>query len=255
MSEFSDSFHLRATDPQDAIALLQRAKVPGYVFAPASGFVTFVCPRDTASHEAVIAANLGRLVHYAFSADHGCAVDVFDRDAKVASLAVDFDEARAHFERSKLIASGLLDAKNADAISRWIRGSAEVENRSANAAHVIARSLRLPHFAWLSYDYARSADDPPEDRIEVDPSGRTRSVAEAAREEIDELLATLPPTRRPAARAVGAAPAAPKKPAPKKPRPKKPAPKKPAPKKPAPKKPAPKKPRPKKPAPKKPARR
>jgi hypothetical protein len=197
MSEFSHSFHLRATDLQEAIALLRRAKAPGYAFPPGNGFVTFVCPGDHEVHEAVLAANQGLLVEYSFAEDHRCSVDVYDSEKNVASLSVDFENARARFERSKFLALGLLDARTAEDVSRWIRGSPDAESRRGNAAHVIARSLRLPRFAWLSYRYAQSDDDPPDGRIEVDRSGRARTVEMTATEEIDELLATLPPTHKP----------------------------------------------------------
>lgn len=216
MSEFSDSFHLRATDPQDVIALLRCAKVPGYVFPPANGFVTFVCPRDEDVRQAVLGANVGLLIDYSFAADHGCWVNVYERDTNVASLSVDFDEQRARFERTKFIAKGLLDAGAAEDVAQWIRGSPDAEAPSGGQAHVIARKLRLPHFAWLSYHYAQTDDTPPEGRIEVDRSGRTRTTEEAEMVDIDELLATLPPTRKPRAPPAGKAPTAPKKAAPKK---------------------------------------
>jgi hypothetical protein len=216
MSEFSDSFHLRSTDPQDAIALLRRAKAPGYVFPPADGFVTFVCPRDEDVPKAVLAANVGLLIDYSFAEDHGCWVDVYERDAKVASLSVDFDEQRAHFERSKFIAKGLLDAGAAEDVARWIRGSPDAEARSGREAYVIARKLRLPRFAWLSYRYAQTDETPPEGRIEVDRSGRTRTIEEAEMDDIGELLATLPPTRKPRAPPTDKTPTATKKAATKK---------------------------------------
>jgi hypothetical protein len=204
MSEYSESFHLHATSPEDAIALLRRAKVPGYVFPPENGFVTFVCPHDKALHQAVLAANTGRLLDYSFATDHGCRVDVYDRDAKVASLAVDFDDQSARFERTRFVALGLLGEDDAEVVAAWMRGSSDDEARIGRQAHVIARKLHLPYFAWLSYEYAQTDETPPEGRIEVNREGHARSVEDTERDDIDELLATLPPTRKPVAPLDGA---------------------------------------------------
>ena len=42
MSEFSESYHLRSERQEDAVELLRRAKLKGYVYQPVSGWVTFL---------------------------------------------------------------------------------------------------------------------------------------------------------------------------------------------------------------------
>lgn len=42
MSEFSESYHLQTTNPEDAINLLRKSKRKGYVYPAANGWVTFV---------------------------------------------------------------------------------------------------------------------------------------------------------------------------------------------------------------------
>lgn len=192
MSEDSASFHLRTSNPAHAVELLRRARVPGFVFPPGNGFVTFVCPRDEATREAVTTANLGLLFEYAYAADHGCSVSVYERDVKVASLRARFEEQRARFDRDAFIDIGLVDVRAANAIAEWVRGEGADDARE----HLVAKKLGLPRFAWLSYRYARADEAPIAGRVEVDRRGRTRTAEDAARAEIDELLATLPPTRK-----------------------------------------------------------
>lgn len=192
MSEDSASFHLRTSNPAHVVELLRRARVPGFVFPPANGYCTFVCPRDAAARDAVIAANLGLLVDYAYAADHGCTVNVYERDVKVASLKAAFEEPRARFDRDAFIDIGLVDIRAADAIAEWVRG-----DRGDDAhEHLVAEKLGLPRFASLSYRDALADEAPSPGRIEVDRDGRSRTAEDAARDEIDELLATLPPTRK-----------------------------------------------------------
>jgi hypothetical protein len=49
---------------------------------------------------------------------------------------------------------------------------------------------------WLSYSYELANETPAAGRIEVDRGGRVRTFEQASKEEIEELLATLPPTRK-----------------------------------------------------------
>lgn len=196
MSEFSDSFHLRTDDPEDAIELLRRAKVPGYVFPPAFGFVSFVCPRDKRFYQQVLGANLGLLVDYSFAADHGCWVNLYERDVKVGNLSAAFEEERSRFDREAFIDIGLVDPQGAEAIAEWVREAHDVSKRSRETDHTVAKKLRLPHFSWLSYHYALSDETPPDGRIEIDRDGQTHTLADASQAEIDELLEALPPQRR-----------------------------------------------------------
>lgn len=196
MSEFSDSFHLRTDDPEDAIELLRRAKVPGFVFPPAFGFVSFVCPRDKRFYQQVLGANLGLLVDYSFAADHGCWVNLYERDVKVGNLSAAFEEERSRFDREAFIDIGLVDPQGAEAIAEWVREAHDPSKRSRETDHLVAKKLRLPQFSWLSYHYALSDETPPEGRIEVDREGQAHTLEDASQAEIEEILEKLPPQRR-----------------------------------------------------------
>lgn len=196
MSEFSDSFHLRTDDPEDAIELLRRAKVPGFVFPPAFGFVSFVCPRDKRFYQQVLGANLGLLVDYSFAADHGCWVNLYERDVKVGNLSAAFEEERSRFDREAFIDIGLVDPQGAEAIAEWVREAHDPSKRSRETDHLVAKKLRLPQFSWLSYHYALSDETPPDGRIEVDREGHAHTLEDASQAEIDQILEQLPPQRR-----------------------------------------------------------
>src|SRR5262249_7010639 len=84
---------------------------------------------------------------------------------------------------------GLLAPLAADAIEQWARGE------RGPCEYVVAEQLRLPRYRWFSWRYVE--EDPSEDRIEVDADGRVRTHEEAAHAEVEELLRTLPPTRKP----------------------------------------------------------
>jgi hypothetical protein len=193
VSEFSDSFHLRSDDPADAVALLRAARVAGHVFPAQNGWVSFVCERGTriGSDELaarVFAANTGLLVDYSYAEDHGCWVAVYVGSERVARLKVSFETSSRSFDRDAFIRLGLFAPPAADAIEQWMWG----EGRARE--YVVAEQLRLPRYQWLAWRYAVEA--PSEDRIEVDAEGRVRTQEDTARDEIEELLRTLPPTRK-----------------------------------------------------------
>jgi hypothetical protein len=193
VSEFSDSFHLRTNDSADAIALLRAAGVPGSVFPAKTGWVSFVFERGmrvgtNELADRVFAANKGLLVDYAYAADHGCWVSVYRGPERVARLRVSFETPSRSFDREALLQLGLLTPAGADAIDGWMRE----EQRSRE--YVVAEQLGLPRYRWFARRY--EVEEPSEGGVEVDADGRVRSQKEALEDEIEELLRTLPPTRK-----------------------------------------------------------
>jgi hypothetical protein len=72
MSEFSETYNLLADSRQDAIELLQRARIEGFVFPPANGWITLL-PRSEFGQPVVplIEANTGTLLNYLYDDDGG----------------------------------------------------------------------------------------------------------------------------------------------------------------------------------------
>lgn len=172
MSEFSESFHLKSDDAQDAVALLSAARVPGFVAPAKNGWVSFVYEPDeppAKDHfDAIVAAARGTLVHYDFAEDHGCTVTVYVDGKRKARARVSFESRRTSFDRDVFVKMGLLKARGADAIQEWLG--------FAVPGHVVAEQLGLPYSAWFSYEYARRRRDQDEpgmrDFVEVDEGGR-----------------------------------------------------------------------------------
>src|SRR5688572_28200058 len=124
MSDFTDAFFLRGEVLASAIALLQAAKVPGYVFPAENGWIPIVFSRgariDFENLELVIAANPGILLHYTFANDHGCAVALYERNRRLGRIRAMFETADGRFDRDGFLAHGLLTTGDAAAIDAWI---------------------------------------------------------------------------------------------------------------------------------------
>lgn len=204
MSEFSEALYLRASSSDEGVALLRAAKVAGYVYPALNGWVPVVYAKGRAMGRddgigPILAANRGELVHYAYAEDHGCWVDVYERDVRVARLKASFEAQNARFDRAEMLARALLSAKDADRIEAWVGGAHRWAERQEHDEHVVAKALGLPRYAWFSREYEITNDTPDAGRIEVDAEGRIRERAESFDAELEELLATLPPTRKPPA--------------------------------------------------------
>jgi hypothetical protein len=155
VSEFSESFHLVATKASEAVDLMLRAKVDGFVFPPKKKdkLVTFVCQREGDAHDRLVAANTGVLIRYEHHPDHGGSeVEVFQDTRLVARWR------KKIFDADDFVALGLLTAKAAGALSA----------STAKEKHAVAKALGLPRYAWLSYEYQLADDVDEPGRIEVD---------------------------------------------------------------------------------------
>lgn len=179
MSEFSESYFLRSNDVADVTALLQSAKVPGYVRPSENGWVPFVFPRGTALGledllARLLAANRGLLLEYSYAEDHGVSCFVYQAGERVARVSASFETERARFDRNRFIELGLMTATAADDVERWM-----------NEGHppgvlVIAASLGLHGTEWWSFAYA-SKTEPPSGTLRVLADGTIEKLAAAER--------------------------------------------------------------------------
>src|SRR5262245_8749918 len=80
MSEFSESFHLRAEDQAEGVALLERSGLAGWAYAPTNGWVTVVVDRDFSGEPepALVEANQGVLLLYVNAEDHGWGLTLWE---------------------------------------------------------------------------------------------------------------------------------------------------------------------------------
>jgi len=163
MSEFSESYHLRATSRKDAVALLQTAALAGFVFPSLDGWVTLVAEGEAfRPNEDLIAANSGTLVHWVFGEDHGWEFAVYRGRRKLSQYSCSWEEeivvegklSHTQLEKDLGIPVPLL-AGEAGARVLYPR-SIEEARTERPAAYAFAQALGLTNYRWLSYDYLAS---------------------------------------------------------------------------------------------------
>ena len=178
MSEFSESAHLRSNNPEEAIDLLRRAKVAGYVFPASNGWVSFVYSQgtrigDSENRFRLEEANKGTLLFYDYAGDHGCWVTLHEGKKPVGRIKASFERPNAAFDRAPFERLGLLSTAGASAIDAWVK-RAHVWHERSRVPHLVAERLGLPRYRWLSYSGQLTIDEPDPKRIEVSSNGTVR---------------------------------------------------------------------------------
>lgn len=160
MSEFSQSYHLRANSKDDAVLLLNRAGKHGYVFESKEGWVTFVTSdADFSADEVIVANNQGILLHYVYAEDHGWELLIFNKQEMVSGYSCSWgEEFEIQMEQFDLgVVEGLVleQGKPAGDLESLFQ-VADVEelfSLDPHPAYQVADLLGLSHYAWASYDY------------------------------------------------------------------------------------------------------
>lgn len=95
MTEFSQAYHLRSSDQNDGIDLLERTANPGWVLAPRDGWVSFVLDGDEVEQLLAIddlaAAASTELLHTVVNGDMGWAIVAYLDGEELWSLRFDTD--------------------------------------------------------------------------------------------------------------------------------------------------------------------
>jgi len=174
MSEFSESYHLQSERAEDAIELLRRARLKGYVFRPTNGWVTFLAEEGIFEPDAgIVDAAIQPLLHYVSAEDHGWSFTLFDRANVVCAYSCDWDDEitvdDSQYSRASLVRyipavkAALLDDLESRLNPEDIDELFEVE-----PSKLFAQAIGLEHYDWLSYDFmARDFDESPEDHTDV----------------------------------------------------------------------------------------
>lgn len=166
MSEFSESYHLRAERQEDGVSLLRRAGLSGYVFPAANGWVTLVAEGEQfGPNESLIQANSGVLLQHEFAEDHGWGVTLFVASSMVQRYSCTWED-------DDLLVEGGLDVEQFDEIaSTALSGLDPVERQrifspkdametiETRPAEAFARAVGLAYFEWLSFDYLALDED------------------------------------------------------------------------------------------------
>lgn len=174
MGEQSESGHLRTTNPEHAVALLERAKLPGYVFPERNGWVTFVYPPGDENRFDLEQANEKLLLLYEYAADLGCWVTLYNGKKPLTRLKASFDRPNFAFDRKPFEQLELLTPLSAATVESWVR-RAHVPPERNRAPYLVAERLHLPRYQWLSFLAEQSkpaAADP--QRIEVLANGTVK---------------------------------------------------------------------------------
>lgn len=154
----------------------------------------------------MVEANEGTLLHYSYAEDHGCSVNVFEQRDRVCRLVVSFDSKRRRprFDRDAFVQRSIMTAAAADSVELWLSG----KRPKGEDRYAVGEALGLPQFQWFSYRYQVQDDaqvDHSPGRVEVDANGKVH-VADSHDLDIEELIRTLPPTKKKKARALNAGP-------------------------------------------------
>lgn len=173
MSEVSESGHLRTENVEHAVALLKRAKVPGFVFPAGDGWVSFVYPPSDENRFDIAQANERVLVLYEYAADHGCWVTVYDAKKPRTRLRAAFDRPNALFDRAVFEALELLSPVGVAAVEGWTK-RAHLLHERMRAPYLVAERLRLPRYRWFSFLAEQTSAQPDPRRIEVLANGTVK---------------------------------------------------------------------------------
>lgn len=165
MSEFSESYHLRTARTEDAVALLRRAGVAGFVFPPRKGWVTFVAEGgEFEPDERLTDANRATLLHLHACEDHGWGFSIFQGTEPVCEFRCDWTR-KIHIEdgaytpavlEALITEQGISSLAAVEAVFRPTSFQQAIEFQPADQ---FAKALGLGEEAWLSFDYVAEDSD------------------------------------------------------------------------------------------------
>jgi len=153
MSEFSESFHLRAGKAQEGIELLKAAGFKGVVFNAENGWVTIV-PQTTPldAVRAMSSHNPGTLLHYVFGEDHGWTFSLYELSKSVIHYECTWD-ARLTIDDSQVDSQALEAFVNPARLSELDDVLHPVGDDVRSVHHLFADLLGLKYYEWLSGAY------------------------------------------------------------------------------------------------------
>lgn len=178
MSEFSQSYHLVSDSADEGVALLRRAELRGWVFAPGNGWVTLIPEPDEfgeASAALLDACTTGTLLYYLNAEDHGWTFTVYRESRAVCAYGcsweggLEIEDASLRLDVLEDVVAANLPAQAAEArvaLERLLY-PASLEHLAAfaehtdgnNPGHGFAEVMGLEHFHWLSAQYLAAGGD------------------------------------------------------------------------------------------------
>jgi hypothetical protein len=170
MSEFSESYHLRSERPEDACELLRQLGLSGYVYPPASGWVTFVAADGSFEpDQRIVAAARQPLLHYVSAEDHGWSFTLFERGEAVSAYRCDwndditFDDSRYSRAALQRLIPSAQPAALTESEQRFHPADFD-QLFESEPSKLFAQAVGLEHYDWLAYDYiARDFHETPDE--------------------------------------------------------------------------------------------
>lgn len=155
MSEFSDSYHLLASNTKDVKRLIRQSGRYGMVIPCTGKYIPFLVegPEEAGGPiDRLVQHNTQLLIHYAFAEDHGCWIKVFDQDTELACLCYEAGDSRLSQKLAAttdtLLSRAVIDNLTASRLQDLGSnlGFAEI----AEIGPQVAEVLGLQHVSWLS---------------------------------------------------------------------------------------------------------
>ena len=172
MSEFSESYHLRAESTEAGIELLRRAGPRGFILPALNGWVTVLPEGDPfVPNEALISANTGTLFYYASAEDHGWWFALYVNDTPVASYSCTWEDS-IQIHQSLDIAAfektlGPVLSALGDEETRKILSPNDIEEVfEQTPSYALAKAVGLTNYEWLSFHYLMTDKERGENNFE-----------------------------------------------------------------------------------------
>ncbi|MEH2056491.1 MAG: hypothetical protein V7K97_10115 [Nostoc sp.] len=152
MSEFSDSYHLLASNIKDVKFLIQQSNRYGMVISSSGKYIPFIVEgleEAGGPIDQLIQHNTQLLIHYAFAAEHGCWVKFFDKDIELACLSYQPEDNQLFKKLAapldNLLSRAIINESTASSLQN-LATDLVVEEIGSKIAGV----LGLQHVSWLS---------------------------------------------------------------------------------------------------------
>lgn len=168
-SEFSESYHIKASNQQEGIALLQRAGLKGYVFPEKNGWVTILPQYEKYPFipiEKLIKANESLMVYYACAEDHGWTLNIYQKSENILSYDCDWTYKEIRIKDNGLnlaILKKIIGKPSQEKDDHFWKKVFYPKNHNdifenELPSYNIAKLLSLPFYEWLSYDYIKKTN-------------------------------------------------------------------------------------------------
>ena len=174
MSEFSESYHLLSSNPNDATVLLEELGLAGYIYPAANGWTTFVVEGGSfVPDNRVVGAARHLLLHFVSAEDHGWTFSLFESGQIVSAYQCEWNDAIVFDDSnySRTVIQHRIPAHKSeflDDFEKHFHSTDIDEVLNAEPSKIFAQAIGLEHYEWLSFDYiSRDLSEAPENHPDI----------------------------------------------------------------------------------------